>query len=220
MADKRSYGDRCGIARALDLVGDRWALLVVRELMLGPKRFTDLRAGLPNLTADVLSQRLRDLEAAGILTRAQLGPPAAVRVYELTDRGHALEPVLLALAGWGSSAPFPSTDRELGADSLILALKTLFSAEQAGDMNIRYELRIEGQPFAARVTGRHFEVRRGADEHPDGVLDSDAGTLSKILWHGEPLEDAVRAGTLTLAGGVPSARRFLSLFPAPQAAPA
>src|SRR5437764_3058381 len=97
MAKKRSYADSCGIARALDLVGERWALLVVRELLLGPKRFTDLRVGLPHLGPDVLSQRLRELEQAGIVRRRTLAPPAASKVYELTPRGRALEPVILAL---------------------------------------------------------------------------------------------------------------------------
>jgi DNA-binding HxlR family transcriptional regulator len=220
MAEKRSYGDRCGIARALDVIGDRWALLVVRELVLGPKRFTDLRAGLPNLTADVLSQRLRDLEEAGILTREQLDPPAPARVYQLTERGRELEPVLLALAAWGSRAPFPTTDRELGADSLMLALKTLFSSEQAGAETVRYQLRVDGQVFAARVERGLFEVRRGAWDSPDGVIATDSATLSKILWHGQPLEDAVQSGALTLSGELPSARQFLALFPPPRAAPA
>src|SRR3954465_204093 len=98
----RTYGDRCGIARALDVVGERWALLVVRELLLGPKRFTDLRAGLPNIGPDVLAQRLRDLEGSGLVRRATLPPPAASAVYELTERGADLEEVVLALGRWGS----------------------------------------------------------------------------------------------------------------------
>src|SRR5512132_494521 len=102
MATKRTYGDRCGVARALDVVGERWALLVVRELMLGPKRFTDLRGGLPNLSSEVLAQRLRELEEAGVVRRTTLPPPNAARVYELTARGRELEPVLLALGRWGS----------------------------------------------------------------------------------------------------------------------
>src|SRR5215218_2254120 len=105
MAGKRTYGDRCGIARALDVVGERWALLIVRELLLGPKRFTDLRAGLPGLSPDVLSQRLRELEKAGLVLRRKLAPPAGSRVYELTARGLALEPILLELGRWGSQTP-------------------------------------------------------------------------------------------------------------------
>src|SRR3954470_22598440 len=107
MATKRTYGDRCGIARALDLVGERWALLVVRELLLGPKRFTDLRTGLPHLSPNVLAQRLRELEEAGIVKREKLRPPAASQVYELTPWGHKLEDVVLALGRWGSSTPIP-----------------------------------------------------------------------------------------------------------------
>src|SRR6185437_6886764 len=103
----RTYGDRCGIARALDVVGERWALLVVRELLLGPKRFTDLRAGLPNVGPDMLSARLRDLEAAGVLRHHKLPPPASARVYELTERGRELEPGILALGRWGAAEPFP-----------------------------------------------------------------------------------------------------------------
>src|SRR5919106_3243857 len=103
----RTYGDLCGIARALDVVGERWALLVVRELLLGPKRFTDLRAGLPHVGPDVLTQRLKELEAAGVVRRATLPPPAASKVYELTRRGAELEPVVLALGRWGSAAPGP-----------------------------------------------------------------------------------------------------------------
>src|SRR5436305_8974178 len=101
MTSKRTYGDRCGIARALDRVGERWALLVVRELLLGPKRFGDLRAGLPGASPNVLSQRLRELEDAGVVRRRRLPPPAGVRVYELTEWGRELEPVVLHLGRWG-----------------------------------------------------------------------------------------------------------------------
>src|SRR5947209_18591269 len=122
---QRSYRDPCGIARGLDVVGERWALLVVRELLLGPKRFTDLRAGLPHLSPDVLSQRLRELEQSGVVRRAKLPPPAGSRVYELTEWGRELEPVVLGLGRWASAlAPFPPGHGELGVDSLVLALKT------------------------------------------------------------------------------------------------
>src|SRR5438105_13875410 len=118
MPPKRTYGDRCGIARALDLIGERWALLVVRELLLGPKRFTDLRAGLPHVGPDILAQRLRELEQTGVVRRGKLPPPASARVYELTDRGLSLEPVVLALGRWGSQAPLPAERGELGVDAL------------------------------------------------------------------------------------------------------
>src|SRR3954467_9761360 len=101
MATMRTYGDRCGVARALDVVGERWALLVVRELVLGPKRFTDLRTGLRGVSTDVLSQRLRQLEQAGVLRRVPPPPRGAPRAYELPARGRELEPVLHALGRWG-----------------------------------------------------------------------------------------------------------------------
>src|SRR5256885_1932106 len=126
MATTRTYGDRCGVARALDLVGERWALLAVRELLLGPKRFTDLRVGLPHVSPDVLSQRLRELERAGVVRRRKLPPPAGSRVYELTDWGHELEPVVIQLGRWGSRAPFPPRDAKIGVDSFVIALMTQF----------------------------------------------------------------------------------------------
>src|SRR6266545_2244630 len=131
MAGKRTYGDRCGIARALDAVGERWALLVVRELLLGPKRFTDLRGGLPHVGPDVLSQRLRDLESAGILRRRKLPPPAPAQLYELTERGRDLEPVVLELGRWGSAAPQHDGEASFAPDSAVLALKTMFDPAAA-----------------------------------------------------------------------------------------
>ncbi|HEY9105964.1 MAG TPA: helix-turn-helix domain-containing protein, partial [Roseateles sp.] len=122
MSTQRSYDDPCGIARALDSIGERWALLVVRELLLGPKRFTDLRAGLPTASPNVLSQRLRELEGCGVLQRRVLPQPAGVSVYELTAWGRSLEPVLLSLARWGSRRAITS-ERDLSVDALLIALK-------------------------------------------------------------------------------------------------
>src|SRR6202012_4603508 len=123
---KRTYGDSCGIARALDIVGERWALLVVRELLLGPKRFTDLRAGLPRVGPDMLAARLRELEDAGVVARGELPPPAASKIYELTEWGAELAPVLLALGRWGSRAPLGEQPPPLGVDAAVIALETTF----------------------------------------------------------------------------------------------
>src|SRR3954452_22182458 len=133
MTGKRTYGDGCGIAHGLDLVGERWALLVVRELLLGPKRFTDLRSGLPNASPNVLSQRLRELEDAGVVQRRRLAPPPGSSVYALPagrpEGGGGREPIVMALGGWAIQSPaFPPGD-PLGEDSAILALRTLFDAE-------------------------------------------------------------------------------------------
>jgi DNA-binding HxlR family transcriptional regulator len=215
---RRTYGDRCGVARALDLVGERWALLIVRDLLLGPKRFTDLRAGLPNVSPDVLSQRLRELEDAGLVRRRALPPPAASRVYELTDRGLDLEPVVLALGRWGSTVPFPPGDPEIGVDATIIAMRTLFDPAAADGVGATFELRLDEQPFGARVEAGELELRRGGAADPEAVIEADPATLSEILWHGRPLGEAVDAKAVTVEGDVRALRRFLRLFPLPSSA--
>src|SRR5215468_6255857 len=142
MEAKRSYGDGCGIAHALDLIGERWALLVVRELLLGPKRFTDLRAGLPNASPNVLSQRLRELEQAAIVRRRKLPPPAGSWVYELTDWGRELHPTMILLGSWALRSPTFPEDAPVGDDSVVLSLQTFFDPAAAKDLNARYELRL------------------------------------------------------------------------------
>jgi DNA-binding HxlR family transcriptional regulator len=220
MAGKRTYGDPCGIARALDLLGERWALLVVRELVLGPKRFTDLRSGLPNLSPDVLAQRLRDLERIGVVRRRKLAPPAASRVYELTDWGRDLEPVVLALGRWGSRAPFPPGHGQLGIDAMMIALRTLFDPSAAAGLSATYELRLGEDRFSARVDDGRFELTRASAGGADAVIETDSGTLSAVLWHGRALADAQRAGAITIDGSRAAVTRFLTLFPPPQPAPA
>lgn len=215
MATRRSYGDPCGIARALDLVGERWALLVVRELVLGPKRFTDLQAGLPRLSPDVLAQRLRELEEAGVVQRRTLPPPAGSRVYELTPWGRELEPALLALGRWGSRAPFPPGDAPLGVDALVLALPTLFDAARAEGVRASLELRFGPARFHAHVHDGRLELDRAGVEDPDAVVDAEPAAFSEVLWHGRPLADAERAGAIRLDGSRAAVRRFLKLFPPP-----
>ena len=219
MAGKRSYGDPCGIARALDLIGERWALLVVRELVLGPKRFTDLRAGLPNLSPDVLAQRLRELERAGVALRRKLPPPAGSWVYELTDWGRELEPVVLALGRWGSRAPFPPGDAQLGVDAMMLALRTLFDPAAAGGLSASYELRLGEHRFHAHVGDRRLDLARASAEDPDAIIETDPGTLSAVLWHSRRLADARRAGAIKIDGSRPAVERFLKLFPPPSNEP-
>jgi DNA-binding HxlR family transcriptional regulator len=212
---KRTYGDPCGIARALDIVGERWALLVVRELLLGPKRFTDLRAGLPSLSPDVLAQRLRELEANRLVARRTLPPPAGSRVYELTERGTELEPVILALGRWGSAAPFPSPPREIGADSMVLALKTVFHSEAAAALNAEIELRLGEHTFTVRVADGGIDAARGEAEAPDAVLTTTPGTLAALVWEGRRLDDAMTAGDGEYEGDRRLLDRFLGLFRLP-----
>lgn len=209
MAAKRTYGDRCGIARALDIVGERWALLIVRDLLLGPKRFTDLRAGLPHVSPDTLSLRLRELEEEGIVRRTKLPPPAAARVYELTERGRTLEPVVIELGRWGSGVPFVDEEVELGVDSAVIALKTVFDPSSADGPDETYELRLNEQPFRIRVAGGRLEAARGSADQPAAVIETDPATLAQVLWHGGRRSDLRTEGDKAALG------RFLRLFPLP-----
>src|SRR5918995_3260807 len=134
LTPRRSYEDACGAAHALDLVGERWALLVIRELMLGPKRFSDLRSDLPGISANVLPQRLEGLEASGVLVRRRLPPPASVQVYELTPWGYESEPIFQALGRWAVRSPYHDPTKPFSPVSLMLSLRTMFNAAAAGDL--------------------------------------------------------------------------------------
>jgi DNA-binding HxlR family transcriptional regulator len=197
------------VARALDVVGERWALLVVRELLLGPKRFTDLRAGLPHVGPDVLSQRLRELEAAGVLRRAKLPPPAGSRVYELSERGLELEPVVLALGRWGSAEPLPPTEAELGTDAFIVALKTMFAPDRARELDTTLELRLGEQAFRVSIANGQLQIARSRSERPDAVVEADVRALREVMWRGADVD----AGRIRIAGDRKLAARFLKLFP-------
>jgi len=219
MATKRTYEDGCAAAHALDLVGERWALLVVRELLLGPKRFTDLRAGLPHTSPNVLAQRLRDLEAAGIVRRRRLPPPAASKIYELTDWGEELEPVMIRLGRWGARSPSKPADAPLGVDSLILSFRTMFDPDAAEGLEASYELRMGEDRFRAEVAGGSFEVERGSAEEPDATIEGDSTTLAELVYEGRPLSEALRSGEVKIEGDETAVERFLTLFPLPEPAP-
>jgi DNA-binding HxlR family transcriptional regulator len=216
----RSYGEGCGIAHALDLVGERWALLVVRELLLGPKRFTDLRAGLPNASPNVLAQRLRELEQAGVVRRRRLPPPAGSSVYELTDWGRELEPAVRRLGGWALRSPSFPHEAPVGADSVMLALGTFFDADAADGLDARYELRLGEDRYRVRIADRTIEVRRGTIEEPDAIVETNAATLRAVLWRDHDLAAAVSAGDLAIEGDPRAVERFVRLFPQPQPAAA
>ena len=216
MASKRSYGDACGIARALDIVGERWALMVVRELLLGPKRFTDIRAGLPHVSPDVLAQRLRDLEQAGVVHHRRLPPPYASQVYDLTDSGRALEPVLIELGRWGgANAPAPSDEMCMSLDSYIVSLRTLFDPVRAGDFAARVELRLGDERFRVAIADGQVEAGRGEGPDADAVIETDPPTLIDVLHGHRPLADALAAGSMRFSGDKRKAKRFTQLVPLP-----
>jgi DNA-binding HxlR family transcriptional regulator len=218
MATTRTYDDGCAAAHALDLVGERWALLVVRELLLGPKRFTDLRLGLPHVSPNVLAQRLRDLEAVEVVRRGKLPPPAASKIYELTEWGRDLEPVIIALGRWGVRSPTKPPDAELGIDSLILSFRTMFDPDRAEGLDAVYEFRLGEDRFRAEVAEGRLEIERGTAEQPDATVETDAGTLAALVYDDLELDDALRSGDLKIEGDREAVGRFLTLFPLPEPA--
>ncbi len=215
MPNTRRYEDPCGIARALDLVGDRWALLVVRELLFGPKRFVELRGGLHGISPNVLSQRLRDLEEAGVVRRDVLDPPASVAIYELSDRGRALEPVLLALGRWGSRELVTSS-AELSISALLVALKTVFDPAEAVDATLA--LGVDGDWYRASVSDRAIDIVRGRTADAAVTLRTDVATLRTIAFGRETLAHAENHGRLIVLGDRDLAQRFVKMFPVPNGA--
>ena len=220
MSTSRTYGDACGIARALDILGERWALMTVRELVLGPKRFTDLRAGLPHASPNILSMRLRDLEEHGIVRKRKLPPPAASQVYELTERGQEIAPVLDALGTWGSRLPLPGPDATMSFDAHILSFRTLFRPDLADGFSTRVELRLGERSFRATVADGRLQLVEGTMEAPDAVITSDHGTALAVAHGRASLEEAESGGMLQITGDRDTAVRFLGLFPLPEPAAA
>ncbi len=217
MGSKRSYGDACRFAHALDLIGERWALLVVRELLLGPKRFTDLRAGLPHASTNILSERLRDLEQGRVVQRRKLPPPAGSTVYELTEWGRDLEPIVTELGAWGARSPFPPTSKEINTDSIVLALGSLFDSERAGELEASYALTIGDERFWVTVSGGEVKLDRGAAPNPTAsIAVPDAATFAALLADQLSLDEALDSGTAQIEGGKQAAKRFLRLFPMPE----
>jgi len=219
VAKKRTYGDACGISRALDVVGERWALLVIRELLLGPKRFTDIRQGLPHLSPDVLAQRLRELERAGLVSHRKLPPPAPAQVYELTARGAALEPALMELGRWGgANAPPPTADMGMSLEAHIVSLRTLFDPALAGDLDATFELRLGEYRYRVAIADGQITAERGEPAEPDATIQTDPGTLIAVLHGHRSVSDAKRSGDIVIDGDERAAARFLGLFPLPEPA--
>jgi DNA-binding HxlR family transcriptional regulator len=209
--NRRTYADPCGVARALDAVGERWALLVVRELLLGPKRFTDLHRGLGGASQNVLSQRLRELEAAGVVRRRKLGPPTGSPVYELTDEGARLEPILVELGRWGRHRPM-TTDGELSVDALVLALKTTFEPAAAGDLDATFAVRVDDDELELTIAEGRLAVSRGRAKDPTASLRTDVATLRDLAFRERRLDEAAAAGALALEGDGAALQRVLDAF--------
>jgi DNA-binding HxlR family transcriptional regulator len=212
---RRRYDDACGTAHALDLIGERWALLVMRELMLGPKRFSDIRSDLPGISANVLTQRLEGLEAAGLLIRKKLPPPANAQVYVLTDWGYEVEPIIQSLGRWAARSPAHDPRLPISAVSLMLSFRTMFDAERAKGVRGSIGFRLGTETFLARVEDGRFQSARSDLEGADAVFTGTAAALAAAVYGGQSLEALAEAGALTTVGDPALAERFLGLFPLP-----
>lgn len=212
---RRRYDDACGAAHALDLVGERWALLVLRELMLGPKRFSALRSGLPGLSANVLTQRLEGLEAAGVLLRRKLPPPASAQVYELTKWGYESEPIFQALGRWAARSPQHDPTLPFSPASLILSLRTMFDASKAQGLDAQIGFRLGSETVLVRIANGRFECARAPLQGADLVFTGSAPVLAAAIYGGQPLATLAAASSLAIEGDPALAERFVTLFPLP-----
>jgi DNA-binding HxlR family transcriptional regulator len=209
----KGYDQYCAIARALEVVGDRWTLLLVRELLTGPKRHTDLRTGLPGIATNVLGDRLQLLQRAGLIRRAILPPPAASAVYELTDRGRQLKPVLLALAGWGLPLLGRPRDRDAYRLSwLVLALEQRFDPNAAWGVELTWELRVDDEVLHVKIHNGTVTALQGPAPEPDVMLEADRDTF--LAWGTGQLDDdqALAAG-LRVTPGPGALQQLRRLFP-------
>jgi DNA-binding HxlR family transcriptional regulator/putative sterol carrier protein len=205
MGEKRSYGQYCTVARALDVVGERWTLLLVRELSTGPKRFKDLLGGLPGIGTNLLTNRLKTLEGEGIVRRATLPPPAGSNVYELTELGRSLEPVIVALSRWGARLlDAPREDDEMRAGWAAVAMRSALGRGATNNPLGLYEFRIDGEAFYLRVGDgeeeERVEARQGQVPDPDLVVIGDAETFLAVASGRLSLAEAVNSRALRVEG--------------------
>jgi DNA-binding HxlR family transcriptional regulator len=215
---RRWYDDACAAAHALDLVGERWALLVMRELMFGPKRFSDLRASLPGISANVLTQRLETLQSAGVLVRRKLPPPAGAMVYELTQWGYESEPIFQALGRWAARSPAHDPGLPFSAASLLLSLRTMLDPARAAGLTARIGFRLGEQRYVGHLAGGKIEITPGDPDDADVTFTATPPVLAGAIYGGQRLEALESAGALQLEGDLALAQRFLTLFPLPSKA--
>ncbi len=218
MATTRTYQDSCGVAHALELVGERWALLVVRELMLGAKRFGDIKDGLPGISANVLSHRLDELERAALVSRRKLPKPAAVWVYDLTPWARDLEPIMQTLGRWAARDPLHRKDLHFGTTSLILSLRTNFDPTLADGLHLRIALRPDDESYLAQVARRKLTIESGDPAEADATIAGDPRAFASVTYGGRPLADARATGDLVVTGDEAAAETFLHLYTLPPVA--
>ena len=213
----RRYEDACGTALGLEILGERWALLVVRELMLGPKRFGDLRASLPGLSANVLTQRLEGLEAAGVVVRRKLPPPASVQVYGLTEWGLEAEPIIQAMGRWAARSPDHDPTLPLSPVGLMLSFRTMFDPVKAGGARTVLGFRFGPESFVVRVSDGLLTAARTEPSGAEAVVTATPEAMAGVVY-GPEAEAASQLAALTVDGDAQAVLRFARWFELPSKA--
>ncbi|CAN5698492.1 winged helix-turn-helix transcriptional regulator [soil metagenome] len=212
---ERWYEDACGTAHALELVGERWALLVMRELVFGPRRFGDIRSSLPGISANALTKRLESLEASGIVLRRKLPPPASVQVYELTPWGYEAEPILSVLGRWAARSPSHDPTLPLSPASIAMSFRTMFDPKRAKGSAMKVGLRFGVDEFRAEVAGGALTIQRAPLDDVDVTLSCAPTALAAIVYGGRSLAAAEADGSIVVVGDRARLKRFVSLFRLP-----
>lgn len=206
---KRRYDDACGLAHALDLLGERWGMLVLRELAYGPRRFSELKADLQGISANVLTQRLTELEQRGLVRKLRLPPPASVQVYQATDWGLEAVPVIASLGKWAARSPLHDPTLPMSHVSIIMSFQTLISAALAKGLDARIGFRFGDASYVTIVRDGRLDVRRGEVVDCDVVFTGTSTEIAAVVHGGAPFE------TIKVEGDLALARRFAKLFPLP-----
>jgi DNA-binding HxlR family transcriptional regulator len=205
----KTYDDACGLAHALELIGERWALLVLRELMMGPRRFSELKADLPGISANVLTQRLTELERRGLVRKTRLPPPASVQVYEATQWGMDARPLMGQLGKWAARSPLHDPTLPISHVSAMLSLETMIDPDRAKEMKARIGFRMGDVDYVGNLADGRLEIERGDTAGSDVIFSAQPAALVGVVYGGAPLE------TIGVEGDHSLARRFITLFPLP-----
>jgi DNA-binding HxlR family transcriptional regulator len=207
--EKPWYDDACGLAHALDLIGERWALLVLREMMFGPRRFSEMKSDLPGISANVLAQRLNELEQRGLVRRARLPPPASVQVYEATQWGLEAAPVIGQMGKWAARSPLHDPTLPISHVSVMMSLQTMLDPQLAQGINACLGFRFGEASYVARLRAGVLDVERREIHGCDVEFASSPAELAAVVYGGAPLE------TIGIKGDMGLAKRFITLFPLP-----
>jgi DNA-binding HxlR family transcriptional regulator len=215
-SEKRRYNDACGLAHALDLIGDRWALHVMRELMLGSRRFSELRTDLMGISANVLTQRLEELEQRGLVVRRRLPPPASVQVYELTEWGYEAEPIIQTMGKWAARSPAHDTSLPISGVSILLSFRTMFDPEIMGDFDATIGFRFGPDGYVGRLNAAGFPVARGDPDSADATFTGEPNVLAAAVYGRIPFEQLEEG--LQVTGDRAVAEAFCTFFVLPDKA--